>query len=1051
MAKILVFTNPLDVSDCKSYTFNGPYIDWLQEHYPNGFHGNHISVLNSQKLNIENYDINLTKDDILLLGILPGIEAAVLIQIIVGILISTALNLIANAIFGSDFNLDKLKSLPNPSPTYSLTVPTNQARLGQPIPVIYGTVISIPDLASVAYTWFEDNEMYAGILLCLGQGWHSILDVRVADTPVNQLAAGTLYYNVFPPDVHNKEFGYITSVMNTGGATTRFYENVHTSPEVADQELDRETRDDDDEDGQCYWVYTNSINCEESKFVVEGLLNKPLLECYGQDIPLPNALPDCIAVGQTVTISNSNVNDGVYTILAFDEYTGTYPNVYTNGGWVQLSPALQCEDAGITFISQEGTIFEPSCVVGCKITIRLFECETGSFVDMTCSTHPISSSNVGDAITISWSEWIVYPFSQANFVLTGMVESVSRISTFLTQYVDISIINYTLEDGVEGSIVSPVYCPYEEHPDCQIVGPITVNIVSPGQEPLITYSCGGGAGEEPNTCGPLGIGPFTTPNPGWTTDLLSLDVQFPSGLYTVSEEGDLANETVTIEWTATEVDDNGFVIGPSHTRTDSITRASNTPQRITFWWDLPKARYSVCARRTSLKSSKAQNQSRVLWTGLKAILDSKNKPVYNNTTIIAIKAKATNGLATDALNRFSVKCTREVPDFLDSETMPLLATSSYAHIFCDIFHNSWYGANRPLTEIDLDDLGVIYLKTNCLSGFNAVFDSRITIWEALSLCMAPVHAYPATNGSIITAIIDGPQEISTHCFNESNIIKNSVQLSYVFDDAGTPDGVEIEYRDPVNFAQAYEIYPEESVEPESITLFGCTNQIEAQKYAQRSWRQKLYRREFIKFSSELEGHLPLIGETISVEHRLLDGPTCYVITSITPAEEFQFTIEAFKYKSEVYSYVLPDKTINLNARYHVVLTDSDDIPGDGYLNGITISGYKTSDVLLLSLPSAETFISWSPFGLPAYDPNYPNSSGSTNHFCVLKGEDATSYEMLGNSGGLGDGGAYYNGYEAARAGFVETTITGFTQYTFFILDGLIEDNTGGLSIKVQVQ
>jgi sulfur carrier protein ThiS len=48
----------------------------------------------------------------------------------------------------ADWGLGSIGSPPSPSPTYSLQSQGNQARLGQPIPVVYGRHLIYPDLAA---------------------------------------------------------------------------------------------------------------------------------------------------------------------------------------------------------------------------------------------------------------------------------------------------------------------------------------------------------------------------------------------------------------------------------------------------------------------------------------------------------------------------------------------------------------------------------------------------------------------------------------------------------------------------------------------------------------------------------------------------------------------------------------------------------------------------------------------------------------------------------------------------------------------------------------
>lgn len=58
----------------------------------------------------------------------------------------------------------------SPSPTYSIQSQGNTARLGQPIPVHYGTLRFYPEYITPPYTRFMDNEMYLHQVLCLGVG-----------------------------------------------------------------------------------------------------------------------------------------------------------------------------------------------------------------------------------------------------------------------------------------------------------------------------------------------------------------------------------------------------------------------------------------------------------------------------------------------------------------------------------------------------------------------------------------------------------------------------------------------------------------------------------------------------------------------------------------------------------------------------------------------------------------------------------------------------------------------------------------------------------------
>ncbi len=106
-----------------------------------------------------------------------------------------------------------------PSPTYSLQAQGNQARLGQPIPVLYGRHIVYPDLAATPYTRYENNEQMLYQLHCIGQGEYELESIRIEDTPISSFEE--IRYEVIPP----------------GAAITLFDADVVTAPEVAGQEL----------------------------------------------------------------------------------------------------------------------------------------------------------------------------------------------------------------------------------------------------------------------------------------------------------------------------------------------------------------------------------------------------------------------------------------------------------------------------------------------------------------------------------------------------------------------------------------------------------------------------------------------------------------------------------------------------------------------------------------------------------------------------------------------------------------------------------------------
>ncbi len=110
-------------------------------------------------------------------------------------------------------------SAPAPSPTYSLQAQGNQARLLQPIPVVYGRHRVYPDLAAIPWSEYDDNDQHLYQLHCIGQGHYELEQVRIEDTPIASFEE--IDTEFVPPNA----------------AVTLFETDVVNAPEVAGQEL----------------------------------------------------------------------------------------------------------------------------------------------------------------------------------------------------------------------------------------------------------------------------------------------------------------------------------------------------------------------------------------------------------------------------------------------------------------------------------------------------------------------------------------------------------------------------------------------------------------------------------------------------------------------------------------------------------------------------------------------------------------------------------------------------------------------------------------------
>lgn len=106
------------------------------------------------------------------------------------------------------------------SPTYSIGAQGNSARIGQPIPEVFGRHIIYPDFAAMPYTEYSGNDQYLYQLFVIGRGYYDIEQIRIEDTLLSSF-----------DEVE-------TQIVGPGGTVTLFPTRVITSVEVSGQNME---------------------------------------------------------------------------------------------------------------------------------------------------------------------------------------------------------------------------------------------------------------------------------------------------------------------------------------------------------------------------------------------------------------------------------------------------------------------------------------------------------------------------------------------------------------------------------------------------------------------------------------------------------------------------------------------------------------------------------------------------------------------------------------------------------------------------------------------
>ena len=245
MAALVLLRNPLAPHTRELYPLapGTPVIDWLQAEHPRGFGMPIRFYFNGHEKPLDDLDCPVGEDDVAVIALMPA-EPISLTALAVQFLIAAALtaaSYFATQAFAPKESQGKSAKGERRS-AYELSADQNAAKIGDAVPVVYGTVLTTPDYITQPYTWFQwsladisepfNGIQYLDIIMCIGQGNIDVSDVFVGDTDVTTLPAGVVTYQVFKPAQHRSQMGVIAAAM-----AGDFFENVVTSLEVSNQEL----------------------------------------------------------------------------------------------------------------------------------------------------------------------------------------------------------------------------------------------------------------------------------------------------------------------------------------------------------------------------------------------------------------------------------------------------------------------------------------------------------------------------------------------------------------------------------------------------------------------------------------------------------------------------------------------------------------------------------------------------------------------------------------------------------------------------------------------
>lgn len=365
-------------------------------------------------------------------------------------------------------------------------------------------------------------------------------------------------------------------------------------------------------------------------------------------------------------------------------------------------------------------------------------------------------------------------------------------------------------------------------------------------------------------------GPFVTNPAGTTTTQLAFDLGYPQGLYRLNKDG--KDRTANSPWIVQvqKIDDSGNPIGAwvtleqANDWLDDKTPGIYTTHRYT----VAAGRYQARARKLAPASMDGTVVNTLYWMGLRAYLPSHR--TYGDVTLLAVQIRATNNLNGATAKSINVTGTRKLPIWNGASWSAPVATRSIAWAAADVLRNATYGRGWADNRINLEELRQLDAVWSARGDeFNGVFDTRTTLWDALTTVVRCGRALPMYYAGVVEIIRDQPQTLNKLTVVPDNITQGGFSTQYNFPTPDTPDYVVVTYTDPDTWKPATvdcALTGSLKQTPKNVTMMGCTSRDQAFREGMYMAADNRDRRNLTTLALELDGNIPRYGDLISVSH-----------------------------------------------------------------------------------------------------------------------------------------------------------------------------------------
>lgn len=493
---------------------------------------------------------------------------------------------------------------------------------------------------------------------------------------------------------------------------------------------------------------------------------------------------------------------------------------------------------------------------------RLPTSQQSASINSPSSTYTLgaqaNSARLGAAVPVLYGRHQIYPdLGDQPLAYSPSLKQQNLIQYFVVGQGEYTLSEYKIEDS-----------PVESFKGIDIypIAPSGANVLRTGIYNVVEV-----AGQEllaPVDGDNQWIGPFVINPPFKPVTQIHVEVAFPKGVYFANDGGGLDARTVTWAVQVRQIDDFGTATTDwDEIGTETITAADNAVLRVSEFYIVASGRYEVRLARTNAKDPSIRVGNDIVFSGCAGISNAAATTGQGTTTRIQTEFQASDNLNSNTARRFNLIAQRKLQIWNpDTGWSALTETRSIAWAFADICRS----AGVPDSRINLQELYDLdqYYSSRAMF-FDAVFDNRISLFEALTLVARAGRAVPIIQGGQITMVRDSQKSIAVAKFGMRNIRKGSFGISYAPPTTETANAVQVNYIDGFTYKPKQVMAVQDGTAGDVVSkveLFGVTDEQIATNEALYLVATNQYRRRTVKWSTEMDGFICRFGDLVLVSH-----------------------------------------------------------------------------------------------------------------------------------------------------------------------------------------